>query len=1135
MKKNKFQFLSIILTFSLLLNLISYVPAKAFDGGKQSSTSKQIQINKEDKEIIKTEIEDFKKMYVNENMQAIAPLALNKAGASQELLDNAYFKTGTSSIIYSQNILSLIGGNKNPREYKGTDYIKKLVQSQRPAGDEFEGQFIVGNITDRNSPINLAYSIIALEVAKVDYNKELAITALTKLVLNEKIVSSVYNDIEVKGMALIALASHPEVEGVNDTISTIISKIHSFQKSDGSFESDNEARTLGIVIQGLVANNINPLSKEWIKDKSMLEALLKLKSKPRNSNNKYGGFSKSEGGAYEMTATYHGFAALVDLYYGESIFGIKNTSMGQVEKSAVISIKGIEEGKVYTEAVNVDISTDEGTWKATLNGEPFLGGVINKAGKYTIKVVADLKGVKSEKEVNFIVDMPPYEKVRVRVEGNEKTLFNDIVESGVSQSSVLEILMKAVGKGNVNGAGRGESYFVNGILGENQSKNFGWSYYVKKGLEIQQPEVGPGAFTDIKDAEGKFNYDEIVFYMTHFEYDGEFKLYTDIPNVSLKSLDDNHEITLLKAIDKTALKNTDINIEGIGNFKTDDNGKVNFKAPNAIYNITIGKRDNYIEVVPNTYVVSLPVEEQVLEINYDEDKISEGIKDPFIKNITIKMDKDNKISSEIFEKALGKNKILTFINKDITWEFETKYINKENVKSINIDLNKESENKESILKNFNDAKILSFKDNGILPAKAKITMKYDSVKPVYLYYYDKNTGNIEKISGPHKVKDGNILFEIEHCSDYFLSSIDVGKGLEVKLEDILIDLAKYYENTDVYSFRQALALRSISKDINLKNKIEVFEVDNIGDAINNIISIIAIGENPKNYEGKNYVKMLKDSQNKNGAFVILDGDEDWPTLQAFAIIALDMSKADYDKEKAVNYLLSKSKDGSYGDVDTTAMVITALSKHKDIKGVEEIIKSSIEYINSKQLESAGFESYGNENPYTLSAVIQALIANKENIFSNKWVKNGNTLLDALLTFKTGDHFEFKSKWGTDSKMSTEQAALALIDIYNNKSVYESITLIGNEEEAVVEKTEDTDLKGDSDAKEEIKDADSTITNTNEDKLNKDKDIESQSKTNKKELVKTGSVIGFEALIAISMLLIISGIIVLKKQNKQSVI
>lgn len=84
----------------------------------------------------------------------------------------------------------------------------------------------------------------------------------------------------------------------------------------------------------------------------MLEALLKLKSKPRNSNNKYGGFSKSEGGSYEMTATYHGFAALVELYYAESIFGIKNTSMGQVEKSAVISIKGIEEGKAYTEAVN---------------------------------------------------------------------------------------------------------------------------------------------------------------------------------------------------------------------------------------------------------------------------------------------------------------------------------------------------------------------------------------------------------------------------------------------------------------------------------------------------------------------------------------------------------------------------------------------------------------------------------------------------------------------------------------------------------------------------------------------------------------------------------------------------------------
>ncbi|SUY46097.1 surface/cell-adhesion protein [Clostridium putrefaciens] len=1113
-------------------------------------------ISVEDKAKIKNEIENLKKFYEMETVESMVPIALSKVNTDKKILDKVYIKRGESSLIYAQNTLALIGSGKDPKDYKGNDYVKGLVKSQRKEGEKFQGQFIINDILDIDAPAILAYSIIALETAKADYDKELAINALMDLILNNKNTSNTYSNIESNGMALIALASHPEIKGVDNAISTIITTMKSSQRPDGTFESGNKSRALAIVIQGLVANNINPLSKEWIKDKSMLDALLKFKAAPRG-NNKYGGFAKFEGGAYEMVATSHVVGALVDLHYGESIFGIKNDSMGEIKEPAVISIEGVKEGKIYTETINIDISTDEGTWKATLNGEDFFGGAISKAGKYTLKVVAELEGVKSEKEVNFIVDMPPYEKVRVRVEGNEKTLFNDIVDSSISQSNVLEVLMKAVGKENINGTGNGEGYMVTGILGENQVENFGWSYYVKRGLDIKQPMIGAAGFIDIKDSEGKFNYDEIVFYMTHYKYDGDFKSYTNIPMVSLRSLDGNHEITLLNKIDKTPLKNADINIEGIGDFKTDDNGKVTFKAPSDIYNITIGKRDKYIEIVPNTYVVSLPVEEEILETIYDEDKISEGIKDPFIKYILIGMDKDGKISSEIFEKSLGKNKILRFINKDMTWEFETKNIRKENVKSIDIDLNKDSQNKESILKEYNDAKILSFKDNGILPAKAKITMKHDTAKPVYLYYYDEKTHNVEKVSGPHKTADGNIVFEIEHCSDYFLSSIDSDKKLEVKLQDVLMEITRYYEDKDIYSFREALGLSNISKNINVKDKIEVFEVDNVSDAINNIISLIAAGENPKDYKGKNYVKMLKDSQNKDGAFVILDGDEDWPTLQAFAVIALDMSKADYDKEKALNHIISMSKDGHYGDVDTTAMVITALSNHKDIKGIEEIINSSIEYINNKQLESGGFESYGKENPYTLSSVIQALISNEDDIFSKRWVKNGNTLLDALLTFKTGDHFEFKSEWGTETKMSTEQAILALGDIYNKKSVYKYMTLSGNEVEAKegnkievkegneIEVKEVEEKKGNEEVKEEI--TSTHLEDGNADSENTDKanikenamkiiqDGKSESKVDTKELVKTGSIIGFKSLIAISMIMIIAGIIIIKRKKKKSVI
>ena len=147
-------------------------------------------------------------------------------------------------------------------------------------------------------------------------------------------------------------------------------------------------------------------------------------------------------------------------------------------------------------------------------------------------------------------------------------------------------------------------------------------------------------------------------------------------------------------------------------------------------------------------------------------------------------------------------------------------------------------------------------------------------------------------------------------------------------------------------------------------------------------------------------------------------------------------------------------------------------------------------------------------------------------------------------------------------MSTEQAMLALGDIYNKKSVYKSITLLGNEVEAeeVKEEQKDNVIEGNNEVKEEQKDnviegnngtkeqtnnTHSEDGNTNIEKVDNIsikenavkiiQDGKSESKVDTKELVKTGSIIGFEYLIAISMIMIIAGIIIIKKQKKQSVI
>ena len=50
------------------------------------------------------------------------------------------------------------------------------------------------------------------------------------------------------------------------------------------------------------------------------------------------------------------------------------------------------------------------------------------------------------------------------------------------------------------------------------------------------------------------------------------------------------------------------------------------------------------------------------------------------------------------------------------------------------------------------------------------------------------------------------------------------------------------------------------------------------------------------------------------------------------------------------------------------------------------------------------------------------------------------MLDALLAYKVNDHFENKSEWGTEINMATEQAFIALADLYRGKSMYREISL-----------------------------------------------------------------------------------------------
>ena len=96
--------------------------------------------------------------------------------------------------------------------------------------------------------------------------------------------------------------------------------------------------------------------------------------------------------------------------------------------------------------------------------------------------------------------------------------------------------------------------------------------------------------------------------------------------------------------------------------------------------------------------------------------------------------------------------------------------------------------------------------------------------------------------------------------------------------------------------------------------------------------------------------------------------------------------------------------GSAGDADVTAMTIQALAPYYG--GYSEVMNAvdrALELLSSRQLSSGGFISMGAENPESAAQVLTALSAlGIDQSGDTRFIKNGNTILDAMLNFRRAD-------------------------------------------------------------------------------------------------------------------------------------
>ncbi len=219
----------------------------------------------------------------------------------------------------------------------------------------------------------------------------------------------------------------------------------------------------------------------------------------------------------------------------------------------------------------------------------------------------------------------------------------------------------------------------------------------------------------------------------------------------------------------------------------------------------------------------------------------------------------------------------------------------------------------------------------------------------------------------------------------------------------------------------------------------------------NILQAAAASEDPKHYatyKGPvvDLVKPLVEAQDKDGHFTMFTNfDKPSVATQAWSIIALDLIDEPYDVELAIKDLLNglngPISEGSYKEQELRALALIALSKHRNIEGVDQQITTILNYLKSQQNDTGGF-NYGGytNNPFAIGTIIQGLIAVGENPFDAKWKKNGKTMVEALLTqqiatggFKFGD--EFEEEYAFAELKSTEAAFGAIADLYTKTSMF----------------------------------------------------------------------------------------------------
>lgn len=207
-----------------------------------------------------------------------------------------------------------------------------------------------------------------------------------------------------------------------------------------------------------------------------------------------------------------------------------------------------------------------------------------------------------------------------------------------------------------------------------------------------------------------------------------------------------------------------------------------------------------------------------------------------------------------------------------------------------------------------------------------------------------------------------------------------------------------------------------------------------------IVALTAIGKDPTDVAGYNLLTPLGDYdktvwQGINGpiwALIALDSG-------SYAMPQNSDTETQATRQMYVDEILSlQLADGGWSltgtgggtesaDPDITGMAIQALAKYTDDTDVQTAVDEAVACLSDMQDNDGGYDSWGTTNSESVVQVIVALCELGISLDDEQFVKNGDTLLDNLMTYRQSDgSFKHTSDGSGSNQMATEQGFYGLV-------------------------------------------------------------------------------------------------------------